>query len=498
MDVDKPNAPPTVMTGEKRKVITVSADTREEVPDPKRPNIELDIEKKKKVLLLLINSFRAFTRRLESTDIDKKYLSSELFLSSQISSIIFTLHNYHRQAFTVASSNLRTKAVSNAFKVQFMGKEYSLTFEEADKIYMREVEIQGLVYRKYDLKDGANWYGTMGPYLELTGAFALRMKEVRLGHGKMPIGRNNAGDVVQCNVSEYGLSGAHHILLSGSTFPPERRTSMAQSLGPMTILLSMIRTQATYRDKWKNAAKRAFAHIPNIDAILDILISNSKASDVSQIVSLLAEIALITTTREASRICMPLCMLSFVYNLQVTEAQKESFFKNFNTAGRGGFVAYHQATEQAWYVQGNASPEMIAQMIHLGRNDWLPEQIYNSVDVRSKTNSAFVRGLACAVFGTTTLETSSVTGQQCNRTKGNTLPALDATKLIAIHDIVQYRIMINGDSLEQACTFCRGPRKIKKKAIGVIENENMAPAEDENELNLENEIALSHKILNES
>ncbi|KAK4880556.1 hypothetical protein RN001_008702 [Aquatica leii] len=148
--------------------------------------------------------------------------------------------------------------------------------------------------------------------------------------------------------------------------------------------------------------------------------------------------------------------------------------------------------------------------IHLGRNVWLPEQIYNSVDVQSKTNSAFVRGLACAMFGTT----SSVTGQQCNRTKGDTLPALDATKLIAIHDIVQYRIIINGDSLEQAHTFCttkvdaivaskiadlkRGPRKIKKKAIGVIENENMAPAEDENELNLENEIALSHKILNES
>lgn len=151
--------------------------------------------------------------------------------------------------------------------------------------------------------------------------------------------------------------------------------------------------------------------------------------------------------------------------------------------------------------------------IHLGKNVWLPEQIYNSVDVRSKTNSAFVRGLACAVFGTTTLETSSVTGQQCNRMKGNTLPALDATKLIAIHDIVQYRMMINGDSLEQARTFCttkvdaiiaskiadlkRGPRKIKKKAIGVIENENVAPAEYENELNLENEIALSHKTLNE-
>ncbi|KAF5287879.1 hypothetical protein FQA39_LY15655 [Lamprigera yunnana] len=59
--------------------------------------------------------------------------------------------------------------------------------------------------------------------------------------------------------------------------------------------------------------------------------------------------------------------------------------------------------------------------IHLGRNIWLPLQIYNSIDVRSKSNGAFVRALACAVFGSNTLTLSSVTDKSAIGRKGKLL-----------------------------------------------------------------------------
>lgn len=58
--------------------------------------------------------------------------------------------------------------------------------------------------------------------------------------------------------SKVWLNGAHHILLEGSTFPPEERSPMAQSMGPL-------RSEVTHREKWASAVKRAFNHITIID-----------------------------------------------------------------------------------------------------------------------------------------------------------------------------------------------------------------------------------------
>lgn len=44
------------------------------------------------------------------------------------------------------------------------------------------------------------------------------------------------------NASKYGLNGSHHILLEGFTYPSERRSAMAQSMGPMTTLYLHVRT----------------------------------------------------------------------------------------------------------------------------------------------------------------------------------------------------------------------------------------------------------------
>ncbi|KAK9873561.1 hypothetical protein WA026_022974 [Henosepilachna vigintioctopunctata] len=73
-------------------------------------------------------------------------------------------------------------------------------------------------------------------------ANSLRMTELRVGHSQMPIGKN--GETVQSfPVEKYGLNGSHHILLQGCTYPPEKRSAMALSFGPMTALLCHIRTE---------------------------------------------------------------------------------------------------------------------------------------------------------------------------------------------------------------------------------------------------------------
>lgn len=99
-----------------------------------------------------------------------------------------------------------------------------------------------LEYKKFKEGVTANWYGTMGPYLDFFCGFGLRFKELRIGHDKMPITRPD-GVTTEFPVRKYGLTGVHHVFLEGFTFPPEKRSSMAQSMGPMTTVLCMVRSE---------------------------------------------------------------------------------------------------------------------------------------------------------------------------------------------------------------------------------------------------------------
>ncbi|KAG5870170.1 hypothetical protein JTB14_032462 [Gonioctena quinquepunctata] len=116
------------------------------------------------------------------------------------------------------------------------------------------------------MQDKDNWYGTAAPYIDSFVGNGLRMNELRLGHNTMPIIKEGDKSKV-FPVGKYGLNGSHHVLLEGYTFPPEKRGSMVQSLGPMTSFLLHVRKGEKYRRKWTNAATRTMAHIPIIDEI---------------------------------------------------------------------------------------------------------------------------------------------------------------------------------------------------------------------------------------
>ncbi|KAG5870168.1 hypothetical protein JTB14_032460 [Gonioctena quinquepunctata] len=89
---------------------------------------------------------------------------------------------------------------------------------------------------------------------------------------------------------------------------PEKRGSMAQSLGPMTSSLLHVRIEEKYRRKRTNGAKRAMAHIPIIDEILDAT-KGKNASKIRGVVGLLADILFVTTGRQAHRKFFPIHMI---------------------------------------------------------------------------------------------------------------------------------------------------------------------------------------------
>lgn len=49
-------------------------------------------------------------------------------------------------------------------------------------------------------------------------------------------------------MSKYGLNGAYHILFDGSTFPPDKWSSMVESCGPITSSLCMLRSGEKLRN----------------------------------------------------------------------------------------------------------------------------------------------------------------------------------------------------------------------------------------------------------
>jgi hypothetical protein len=61
------------------------------------------------------------------------------------------------------------------------------------------------------------------------------------------------------SLSSFGIAPMHHVLCEGSTFPPEKRTSMAMSVGSLTALLNYLTSNEKYRGKWKQATINAFS-----------------------------------------------------------------------------------------------------------------------------------------------------------------------------------------------------------------------------------------------
>lgn len=213
-----------------------------------------------------------------------------------------------------------------------------------------------------------HWWGTAAPFLTFLAAHKLRRNELRVGHSKMPISKGKDPKFV--NVSGWGLDAAHHILLEGISYPPDKKSAMAQSLGPMTIAIQCARM-------WHMAMKKAFAHIPDIDSII-AEIKGQKSDKVKGLFSALADITLITTARNTHRATFPPSVFLTYFTTSASAAHytavADGHWTNnakfagilptkFDVSGKGMHVVWRSIRNRTFLVPRTCTAEISQQAV---------------------------------------------------------------------------------------------------------------------------------------
>nr|QPL15393.1 nucleoprotein [Hymenopteran orthomyxo-related virus OKIAV171] len=347
-------APPT-------RVTLDANDLTKEIVDSKKVQVPQEPEKKRKVILFIAQSHKKLL-------IDLKLSAEALNLSigDQVHNILFTGYTILRQRANGTNGTLAARIGSAAYQVTAPGATYNITKQNVEEILVAQAALAGLEFKKYAQDDPGNWYGIANPLLNFLSGFALRRKELRLGHHIMPVGKkNNKEEVV--NLSQFGIYGCHHILCEGVSFPPEKRASMPQTLGPIATLLCYLKSDRMYEKKWEVAVKRAFAHFPDIDTVMSVLKAKIP-SEGRSLVTLICDIALITTTRQATRMFPPPAAFSYIFT-QPEHKVSGSVYKttnlipNFNFSGHGAWAFYKIFQSIQWTMYLNINDESIAKQI---------------------------------------------------------------------------------------------------------------------------------------
>lgn len=214
----------------------------------------------------------------------------------------------------------------------------------------------GLEYSKPPKDDSNHWYGTISPIICFLNLFKTRINERRVGHGAFTTKKKD-GTSFNVSVSQYGFYPAHHIMLEGITLTPERKSGMAQSLGPLTALISLAKSDPDnkYSKRWKMAVQRNCSFLPEIDSIVQVC-CGKKASEVSEIFNIIADILLMTTSREAKRASFPAFMLIKLLDDNEVKHYEENNTRFtavtdiawFNFSGNGAFQLYNRICSSKW------------------------------------------------------------------------------------------------------------------------------------------------------
>lgn len=220
-----------------RRIIVDANDTSVEVTLSKKPQVPQESTKKGKVIAFIAKAHREILTAYKLEEYE-----SNLSLGDQIHNNLFTAYNVLRQRYNKTGGRLESKISDTDYSVTWLGQVKSLPRERVHKIVEDRAPKIGIPFGKFEPKDKDNWYGIAGHIFNFLSGFNLRIKEIRLGHNTMPIGKEQ-GREKAVQLSQYGIYGCHHILCEGVTFPPEKRASMVQSLGPLTLLICYLKNR---------------------------------------------------------------------------------------------------------------------------------------------------------------------------------------------------------------------------------------------------------------
>jgi len=102
------------------------------------------------------------------------------------------------------------------------------------KVVKHIATLFGLNYLRPGREESNHWYGTAAPLFSFILIFKTRLNEFRVGHSVFTVSKDFQTNMI-ISVSQYGLNNVHHPLLEGITVAPERKSGIAQSLGPLII-----------------------------------------------------------------------------------------------------------------------------------------------------------------------------------------------------------------------------------------------------------------------
>lgn len=294
---------------------------------------------------------------------------------SQVTSHIHTLHTVMRQEANPRGGGRVALNLGEQLTVHY-GATTKIAATMAIKTETADIfNVYGLEYNEQAAgRDG--WYGMMAPFLTFTTCFNLRMNEVRNGCDQFTVSKDRDTNTIRSvRVSQYGLSGKHHMLLSGITYPPIKRSSMAQSIGPMTQAISLLRQRGrmNYSDKWTRALSRTLAHIPRSQEIVGYL-QGRNAADAAPMLTTLADILLITGSRMSNKAHFPISMFTanLTPELLASYSQEKAVAPNgqarfqahvltdgfkINYSGKGAFKCYSDCCKSKFtmYINTDAT-----------------------------------------------------------------------------------------------------------------------------------------------
>lgn len=163
-------------------------------------------------------------------------------MSEQITSIFSTVHASLRQE-SLNTGNLREVMKDKEHNVQLAGTVIAkITHVKALQEVKALADSFELPYKKPEKNETNHWYGTASLLISFITKLKVRINELRVGQGSFTV-QKTEDTYKTVSTSYYGFYSVHHPLLEGITIPPEKKGSMAQSLGPLTSLICLARSE---------------------------------------------------------------------------------------------------------------------------------------------------------------------------------------------------------------------------------------------------------------
>jgi hypothetical protein len=162
-------------------------------------------------------------------------------------------------------------------KVVIANKEWTFGGQKAKPEDVAKAWNEAMIACKYDIsKDSkAEWVGTMTSLLTLMNAFSRRLNEIRVPTTKFPAKLKRNSGVEEASINSFGLDKTATPFLEGITFAPHIKSSMINSLGPLTLAIGLALSYSKdYHEKWRRAFKATWGNLDYCDELMDAIEGN--------------------------------------------------------------------------------------------------------------------------------------------------------------------------------------------------------------------------------